>query len=70
MGMDDVIQSMRAGKRVTILLYEGGARSEEIKGLHGCIRAYMGHLTRAYNELRFFCSNSGSLNEICHGIVP
>jgi len=46
------------------LLDEEGVHSEEIKRLHGSISAYKGHLTRAYKEIRSFCSNPGSLSEI------
>lgn len=62
--MDNAIQSMQAGKLDTILLDQEGAHSEGIKGLQRSIPAYKGHLTREYNELRFLCSNSGSLSEI------
>ena len=57
---------MRA-TRVTIfntLLDEEGVRSEEIKRLRRSVSAFKGHLTRAYKEIRFLCSNSGSLDEI------
>ena len=63
MATDD---EMRATRVMTLdtLLDEEGVRSEEIKRLRGSISAYKGHLTRAYKEIRFLCSNSGSLSEI------
>ena len=60
---DDEMRSTRA-TTINTLLDEEGVRSEEVKRLRGSVSAYKGHLTKAYNEIRFLCANAGSLSEI------
>lgn len=62
MAMNDAIETLWARKFDTSL-EEEGARSVEVERLQSSVRAYWGHLMRVYNELRFLCSNSGSLSE-------
>ena len=63
MATDD---GMRATSVTTLntSLDEEEVRSKEIKRLRESVSAYKGYLTRAYKEIRFLCSNLGSLSEI------
>ena len=54
---DDEMRSTRVTTLNTLL-------DEEVRRLRGSVSAYKGHLTKAYSDIRFLCSNSGSLSEI------
>ena len=63
MATDDELQAAHVTEFNT-LLDEEGVSSEEIKRLRGSVSAFRGHLTRAYNDIRHLCSNSGPLSDI------
>ena len=58
---DDKMRSTHV-TTLNTFLYEERVRSEEVRRLRGSVSLYKGHLMKAYSEIRFLFSNSGSLS--------